>query len=106
MSVIEDTRDIYQRAIDAFGEEHQMNKAIEEAGEFIAANARILNAKGGTPNADRIRGKIMEALNGEAADLFIMMQQWRLIVGAAYFDTLINDRLARLEQLIADAGDK
>ena len=84
-----------------------MNKAVEEAGELIAANARIWNVPPGiSPNNERIRDKINQALNGEAADLFVMMQQWRLIVGAAYFDVLVNDRLIRLEQLIADKSDK
>ena len=43
MSVIEDTRGIYQRAIDAFGEEHQIGKAIEECAEFIVEVSKKTN---------------------------------------------------------------
>lgn len=94
MSVIEDTRDIYQRAIDAFGEEHQIGKAIEECAEFIKAVAMPVPVGEG----DRVVDEI--------ADVFIMMHQMRLMWGSRVVDERIAFKLKRLEQLIADAGDK
>jgi len=97
--------DIYQRAINAFGEENQINKAIEECAEFIAIAVKGVKWQ-------RIDDQMIDVNNSgertvdEIADLTIMMQQMRLIFGSAVVDERIAFKLARLEQLIADKSDK
>ena len=99
MSVIEDTRDIYQRAIDAWGEESQIDMGIEECGELIVALSKLGRSKG-------VRASRIEAAIDEIADVTIMMRQLRIVFGAEDVDKRIAFKLARLEQLIADTGDK
>jgi phosphoribosyl-ATP pyrophosphohydrolase len=85
---------IYQRAIDAFGEENQINKAIEECAEFISAVIK--------PHKPGEAERIVD----EIADNIIMMNQMRLMFGKDVVDERIAFKLARLEQLIADKSDK
>ncbi len=105
MSVIEDTRDIYQRAIDAFGEEHQIGKAIEECAEFIVAVSKKTEwivVNGAVVDVNNFSERVID----EIADVTIMMRQMRVMLGKDVVDERIKQKLARLEQLIADAGDK
>lgn len=106
MSVIEDTRDIYQRAIDAFGEEHQIGKAIEECAEFIVEVSKktdwVASPGHGFIDANNVAERVID----EIADVTIMMKQMRLMFGKDVVDERIAFKLARLEQIIADAGDK
>ena len=107
MSAIEDTRDIYQRAIDAFGEEHQIGKAIEECAEFIVEVSKktdwvAFSGWYGIIDANNVAERVID----EIADVTIMMKQMRLMFGKDVVDNRIAFKLERLEQLIADAGDK
>lgn len=102
MSVIEDTRDIYQRMVDHFGDEHQINKTVEECGEFVAADARLRNATHGTQKYYTLSSR----RNSEAVDAFCTLKKYRLIIGAQLFDSLVKECEEHMESLLANAGGK
>lgn len=93
--------DIYQQAINTFGEEYQIAKAIEECCEFIIEMNRRP-----APGLDVVGAGTIEDAIDEIADVTIMIRQMRLIYGADAVDARIAFKLKRLEQLIADASDK
>ncbi len=81
---------IYQRAIEAFGPDHQMSKAKEECLEFLLATAQY--------EQSRVRiGAVVE----ELADVIITTQQARLILGPDLVDAAIKRKLDRLLETIA-----
>lgn len=73
------TTSIYQRAIDAFGEENQINKAIEECAEFISAVFSHKNK---------------ESIVDEIADVTIVMDQMRLVYVVSSLDVQIAEACA------------
>jgi NTP pyrophosphatase (non-canonical NTP hydrolase) len=77
------------RAINHFGVEHQIDKAIEEMGELITALARR--------RLDRSR---KEDIAEEIADVLIVANQLRIIYGGELVDGLIDQKLSRLEDTI------
>lgn len=77
------------RAINHFGVEHQIDKAIEEMGELITALARR--------RLDRSR---KEDIAEEIADVLIVANQLRIIYGGELVDGLIDQKLSRLEATI------
>lgn len=76
-------------AINHFGVDHQIDKAIEELGELITALARR--------RLDRSR---KEDIAEEVADVLIVANQLRIIYGGELVDGLINQKLSRLEATI------
>jgi len=76
-------------AINHFGVEHQIDKAIEEMGELITALARR--------RLDRSR---REDIAEEIADVIITANQLRIIYGGELVDGLIDQKLSRLEDTI------
>ena len=82
---------ILEGAISHFGSDHQINKAIEELGELIVELSRHLN---GADNEDAIRG--------EMADAFVMLNQMELIFGDV--TEIEIAKLERLEGLIKNAS--
>jgi len=86
---------LYERAIGEWGPAAQVDKATEEAAELAAACARRQNGLIGN-----------EALAAEIADVEIMLEQLRLLVGNDPVDAARANALAELEQrLDAAAGD-
>ena len=77
------------RAINHFGVEHQIDKALEEMGELITALARR--------RLDRSR---KEDIAEEIADVLIVANQLRIIYGGELVDGLIDQKLSRLEATI------
>lgn len=67
--------DLYERAIEKFGEEKQIKKAIEEMGELIVELSRWLNAE--RPADEHLLSHIRE----ELADVCVMTDQLQLIFG-------------------------
>lgn len=80
------TPTLYQRAIAAWGEERQMRQLQEECGEAIAATNRYYRGTGS-----------VDSLAEEIADVEIMCEQARLIVGPARVEHFRKLKLARLE---------
>lgn len=81
----EEMRHYCRRAIDHFGVENQIEKAMEEMGELITELARRHS-----PRADR--DKIAE----EVADALIMLEQLRVIFGGERVDEQVERKLCRL----------
>jgi hypothetical protein len=84
--------EIYQAAIDKWGKEHQIDKAIEECGELIAALIQCRD--------DRIAD--IDVL-GEIGDVYVTLGQLSLIYavpGRTYDPKKI--KLEKLEKLIAE----
>lgn len=81
----EEMRHYCRRAIDHFGVENQIEKAMEEMGELITELARRHS-----PRADR--DKIAE----EVADALIMLEQLRIIFGGERVDEQVERKLCRL----------
>lgn len=87
---------IYQQAVKHFGRLNQVIKAIEECGELVQALARWAE---GEP----VIGNIAE----EIADVEIMLEQVKVILGEQYGEYLElkkAEKLGRLAKLIA--GEK
>lgn len=81
-----------KKAIETYGVKSQISKLIEEAGEMIAATARVLNI-------NRIETPIQ--LSEEIADTLIMIQQmfllWPVEIQKHY-----DAKIVRLEKRIED----
>lgn len=75
-----------QRAIDTWGQEQQLRQLQEECGEVIAATNRYLRGTGS-----------VDSLAEEIADVEIMCEQARLIVGSERVAHFRRLKLARLE---------
>jgi hypothetical protein len=82
---------IYQRAIYLWGEQAQIGMAIEELGELI-----VKLAKWGRNHNGSTIGDVVE----EIADVEIMMEQLRLIMGNDLVESEKRKKLARLEELV------
>lgn len=67
--------DLYERAIEKFGEKKQVTKAVEELGELIVELSRWLNAE--RPADEHLLSHIREDL----ADVCVMTDQLQLIFG-------------------------
>jgi hypothetical protein len=83
---------LYIRAMVAFGVPSQMRMAQEECAELIASINRL----------DRERCSVQHVIN-EVADVVIMLEQVRRIVGPELVDRAVQVKLARLERTIAKA---
>lgn len=82
-----------QKAIEHFGKESQIAKAIEEMAELTAELARFQNNRGMNVN-----------LIEEIADVYIMMAQLREIFGHDLVDCHIAIKLRRLKGMIQDSS--
>ena len=80
------TTDLYERALKAFGEPHQIGIAIEELGELVTALSRKHYRK---------RGTDAEVLS-EIADAHIMLQQLNLIYGVDNVKSMMHRKLNKL----------
>lgn len=85
----------YQRAIDTWGSEPQMRQLQEECGEAIAATNRYYRGTGS-----------VDSLAEEIADVEIMCEQARLVVGPARVEHFRKLKLARLEDRLRAAEVK
>lgn len=84
--------EIYRWAIERFGAEHQIRKAAEELGELIQALMRY-------GNGEPVSGNVCE----EIADVEIMLEQLKIIMGERYSNYLElkkGEKLRRLERML------
>lgn len=79
---------ILQLAIEKYGEENQIKKAIEEMAELTCLLAR-----------EKERVDIVDLIT-EIADVRIMVEQLAMIVGEKYVGHEINIKIARLHNRI------
>lgn len=87
--------DILVKAIDQFGNQNQISKAIEEMSELISELARYQNNKGMNVN-----------LIEEIADVSIMVDQLKLIFGSELVDCQRAVKLRRLKGILDDLNLK
>lgn len=83
-------KNIYQRALDKWGEASQIMMASGECGEFIAESTKHF-----VQNKSSV-----EAVASEVADVMIMMEQMRLLCGEELVDSIKAEKLARLDAII------
>lgn len=76
-----------QRAINYFGKEMQTQKALEEMAELTVELARR-----NTGRYDRVH------VAEETADVMIMMEQMRLMIGPDLVDAFIRQKIERLDK--------
>ena len=76
-----------------YGYESQREQFIEECSEAILA-AQKCKRHGSKAN--------FEALEGEVADVLIMAQQMRLLMGTQYIDKIVDEKLNRQIQRIKE----
>ena len=81
---------IYERAIETWGGEAQMDMIIEECSELIVALQRL----------KRGRGRV-ELVQDEVADVLIMAEQAKVLFGADDIERIVARKLARLETRVA-----
>lgn len=82
-------KEIYLKAINTFGENQQIIKAIEELGELSTALARHFTKNESSAN-----------INEEIADVEIMISQLRLIFSNAEIDHHKKEKLERLKGVV------
>lgn len=82
-------KEIYLKAINTFGENQQIIKAIEELGELSTALARHFTKNESSGN-----------INEEIADVEIMLSQLRLIFSNAEIDHHKKEKLERLKGVV------
>lgn len=80
-----------QRAINYFGKDMQTQKAMEEMGELIVELSRK-----NTERYDKL------AVAEEIADVIIMMEQMRLIIGPKQVDDYIGLKIERLDSRLGE----
>ena len=68
-------KDVLQRAIDTYGEERQIDKALEEMSELTKALLKMRYAK----STGVERDILMDAVSEETADVEIMLEQLHMI---------------------------
>jgi GH35 family endo-1,4-beta-xylanase len=83
--------EIYQAAIVKWGADHQIDKAIEECSELIAA--LIQHRDGRVPKFD---------VANEVADVEIMCGQMRVLFGNDQVNNCKQHKLNRLQKLISE----
>lgn len=84
--------DLYRAAIKRWGEDEQLDLACEEAAEFIQARSHFRRRKPDSINK----------LREETADLLIMADQAREILGQTEVDRIVEEKLARLAKRVGD----
>lgn len=84
-----DEKFVYQKAISVHGEVHQMRKAQEECGELVAAINQYLDF--------RIDDN---ALASEVADVEIMIEQMRIILGEEKINAAKAYKINRLIKMM------
>jgi NTP pyrophosphatase (non-canonical NTP hydrolase) len=85
-----EVKEILQKAINTFGANQQIIKAMEELGELNTALARYFTkSKSNTAN-----------INEEIADVEIMLSQLRLIFSNAEIDHHKKEKLERLKGVV------
>lgn len=87
---------IFDEAVELWGEEHQLCKAIEECSELIQAICKYQLDPVGS------RDKVLE----EMADASLMIQQLINRFGREEYETAYNRKLFRLKLLIDEARTK
>lgn len=99
--------DLLTRAIRTWGETPQMDMVIEEMAELTKAilKLRRTSAAEGATDEDfqRIRGERIDDIVEEMADVQIMLDQLRIILGRST-DSVEEEKLVRLKARL-DAGD-
>lgn len=89
--------DIYQRAVDTFGEEAQIGQLHEEMGELMQAINKRSRSNEGTSTMSAHQYNVVE----ELVDLTIMCEQMRCIFDFnTQFDDMMGYKLSRLEETI------
>lgn len=83
---------LYECAMVVFGVPAQMRMLQEECGELIAMVNRL----------DRERCSVQDVIN-EVADVLIMVEQVRLILGSEQVDRAVQGKLTRLADTVAKA---
>ena len=72
---------IYRRAVVHYGEQRQLTKTLEELGALAAALARWMGSQGGDMRA---RAQLADHVSEEIADVEIMLEQLKIILGERY----------------------
>lgn len=88
-------KSIIVHAINHFGVDHQIDKAIEELGELITALSRR-----------RLDRSNRQDIAEEIADVLIMANQLRIIYGGEMVDDFIDQKLLRLRKYINSDIDR
>lgn len=84
--------DILEKAINTYGETHQIDKAIEEMSELTKALLKLRYARDGYEH-----DIIMDSVDEEMADVLIMWTQLSLIFGNAFrIDAWQDKKIERL----------
>lgn len=87
-------REILRRAIDTYGERHQIDKAIEEFSELTKALLKLRYAE-----KDYEIQICRDAVTEEMADVEIMMEQLVMIFqNRSKVDLVRNEKILRLER--------
>jgi len=89
-----DQEEIFQDAIATFGVDHQVLKAKEECTEFVLACLHY--EQGRVPITDVI---------DELADVMIVVEHVRLVLGSAAVDEAVKRKLKKLVRLTAEAKE-
>lgn len=95
---MEKYQDLFQQAINKWGNEAQLRQAQEECAELIHAISKFLRI----PNDDRVEKNLFE----EMADVKIILYQLEMMFGyhAKKIDSYVKKKINRLEKRIHANG--
>lgn len=93
-------QDLYRKAIDKWGVDAQLDMLAEECAELIHARMRLLRAE--APARAGVLEAAMDHFVEELADVEIVVEQARLIVGPERVDEAKQRKLERLEKMLEE----
>jgi NTP pyrophosphatase (non-canonical NTP hydrolase) len=88
---------IKKKAVHLWGEQAQIEMAIEEMAELIFALQK-LKRKRGKPHHERVKD-----VQEEVADVILMMHQMRYIFGEKSVDKFIDTKMVRLKERLKES---
>lgn len=86
-------KELLEKAIDTYGIEEQLLQTVEECAELIQAINKWRREKGWVERKDAL-----DHLAEEAADVIIMMEQIKIILGETKINWWIDFKLQRLAE--------
>lgn len=93
-------RGLYNKAIDLYGADLQMNMGIEECAELIKALSKLVRCRG-LPAQPYLHLMAMENIIEELADVQIMVEQISILVGEVKVKEAKKRKLERLAERVA-----
>ena len=102
MKTIENSKHILQKALETYGGDKQTWKCQEEIGEYLQAIGKMKSTAEIYQKGTEEWREAYSNLTEEIADCIIMLEQMKILYGAAQVNTWIHYKLDRLERRLKE----